>query len=477
MWSGSRTSNQAPQSAVSPGGIPANPFSRTLATVEPQERGMAEERTATERAAPGNNRASLDVESFKNLLMTGRANPRQSGQPPLPSIPSGIQFESSSSTDTSSISRQSLFEPPPETHADSPRTSYEMAESSGDEDMGLVSEVKKGKKKPPPAPKHRHGKLVTQRQPQVVSFDGFAASEPAPSPVTRPKDNSDTNKPLPPTPVVSPPPLHISTQDVTPQRPPPINRQSSESSAAVEAPRSQKKVPPPVPLARRQSQLRTTMTSTRARSNSSLTLGSQHSVDATPPSPAPSTKDPLATLKSPPPPPRSRHGAKLTNITSSSANSSTAELPHRGTSTRAPAPAPLRRSATDQDSSSSIHRSSSVASGQRTVSGESTSSTMPPPPPPPRRTGRSSLDQQRPNISPTDSRRTSRTSMDDKRRASMASESSLRNEYALVEGKAGEEVGGEKGEAGVGMDSNILDDMDRFQQELEELREKYEKAA
>jgi len=67
--------------------------------------------------------------------------------------------------------------------------------------------------------------------------------------------------------------------------------------------------------------------------------------------------------------------------------------------------------------------------------------------------------------------------MDDKRRASMASESSLRNEYALVEGKAGEEVGGEKGEAGVGMDSNILDDMDRFQQELEELREKYEKAA
>ncbi|CBX98100.1 predicted protein [Plenodomus lingam JN3] len=186
------------QSTLSPTGVPANPFSRTLASLEPQTQETAsadDGRTGTEKQTTSNKRATLDVESFKNLLLTGKPTPRPSAQSPQTSVApntlSAPQLESGSSTDTSSISRQSLYESAQETHQETPRTSYEMPESEEDESMGLVSEVKKGKKKPPPAPKHRHGKLVTPRQPQVVSFDSFMATEPAPVPTPRSRNNSD----------------------------------------------------------------------------------------------------------------------------------------------------------------------------------------------------------------------------------------------------------------------------------------------
>jgi hypothetical protein len=512
-WAGSRTGYQQPQSTLSPGGIPANPFARTLASLEPQEGTVAEDRTATQRPAPGANRASLDVESFKNLLMTGKSAPRQSGQSTpataMPSALGGSQFESSS-TDTSSTSRQSLFEPPHETHTESPRTSYEMAESDEDERMGLVSEVKKGKKKPPPAPKHRHGKLVTQRQPQTVSFDTFSASEILPPAITRPSDSSDVNKPLPPTPVASSPSLDISTQDTTPQRPTTIQQYSSESLLMTpDLPRPQKKTPPPVPLARRQSQLRSSTAGNRLRSNSSLAESSSLSVNAVLQSPNLGDRDPTSVAKSPPPPPRSRHGARLTDITSSSANSSSSELPQRSNSVRTapsvPGPSSSRRSTLDSEPASpitNVRRTSSITSNRnapRVVSNESTGSTMPPPPPPPRRrqSNRSSLDQQRPFISsssPTESRRTSienrRTSLDNNRRTSVASENSLRREYAPIDERGGNEYAlsspNEESENRLGSgavlsqttsdSSNILDDMDKFQKEIEELRLKYKKA-
>ncbi|KAH7393911.1 hypothetical protein DE146DRAFT_633850 [Phaeosphaeria sp. MPI-PUGE-AT-0046c] len=489
---------QTPQSYMSPSGVPANPFSRTLASMEPQQKESGNDRTPAERPALGNNRASLDVESFKNMLLTGKRPPGPPAQGATQSsIPSGPQFESSSSTDTSSISRQSLFESSYQVHPESPRTSIEVAESDEDEDMGLVSEVKKGKKKPPPAPKHRHGKLVTPRKPQTVSFDGFSASEPIPPPTTRSRDNSEVNKPLPPTPVVSPPVLHISTQDTSQQQVAAVQQTSSDTLLASDIPRPQKRTPPPVPLARRQSQLRTSTAGNRSRSNSSLTMSSQQSVEPSLPSPAPSNKDPLSTAKSPPPPPRSRHGAKLADISTSSANSSSTELPQRSTSVRTAAsvqgPTSSRRSTLDSEPASpsgDLRRTSSISSNRpshRTVSNDSTSNSMPPPPPPPRRRNRSSLDQQRPHIpsttSPTESRRTSA----EHRRTSVASESSLRREYAPIDEKGASEYAlyspneeAEKklvGDAALTQtesgSSNILDDMDKFQREIEELRSRY----
>ncbi|KAI8939671.1 hypothetical protein NX059_003429 [Plenodomus lindquistii] len=509
------------QSMVSPGSVPANPFSRTLASLEPQtsETATADGRTATDKPTPGNSKVALDVESFKNLLLTGKTTPRPSAQFSQTTVASNMLcaplFESGSSTDTSSISRQSLYEPPQETHQETPRTSYEMPESEEDENMGLVSEVRKGKKKPPPAPKHRHGKLVTPRQPQVVSFDSFTATEPAPATVTRSRDSSDMNKPLPPTPVVSPQQQHISTQDSTSSSSPPspsIQLRSGDPPPTAEPLTVQKRVPPPVPLARRQSQLRSSTTTNRSRSNSSLTMSSQHSIEQVP-TPSVNPHDPMASAKSPPPPPPPRHGARLGKISPSSANSSSTELPRRSGSIRTAPPIPTlistsRRSTIDFDSEPSspitnVNRTSSLPSNRpapRTVSGESTVS-LPPPPPPPRRrqSNRTSLDQQRPlpsTTSPTESRRTSmeyrRTSLDSKRRTSAASESSLRREYAPVEEKPAlgantseyalySPVEESENTLSTGVverteSGNILDDMEKFQREIDELRNRYKQA-
>ncbi|KAJ4314000.1 hypothetical protein N0V94_006684 [Neodidymelliopsis sp. IMI 364377] len=513
--------------ALSPSAVPANPFAKTLASIEPQQRGSREDRTSAEGATLGNNRASLDVESFKNMLLTGKPYPRQakttSQSPAAPSAASTGIAESGSSTDASSISRQSLLEPAHEAPLDSPRTSYDMAASEEDERGGLAPQRTRSKRKPPPAPAHRHGKLVSPRQPQTVSFESFTANEAAPSPVTRSRNTSDANKPLPPTPVLSTPQLHNDAQEDTHDSTPPSADRLDESLSRSNS-LQQKRAPPPVPLARRQSQLRQSSAENRSRSSSSLTLSSQNSLEVPTASVVPtpgevaSSITTTASLKSPPPPPPSRRGARLSDIGASSANSSTTELPQRSTSVRTTASShgpSSRRSTLDGElplPDPAINRTSSTASKRsslRIASSEGAGNVMPPPPPPPRRrpgSGRSSLDQQRPYLpstSPTESRRTStefrrtstdlrRTSLDNNRRTSGASDHSLRHEYAPAEEKSGNEYAlyspREEAEdkmaastgAGVGEgrkdSNNILDDMEKFQREIDELRNRYKQA-
>jgi hypothetical protein len=505
--------------ALSPSVVPANPFAKTLANMEPQRAG-GEDRASAEGAAPGNSRASLDVESFKNMLLTGKPYARQTAQPPqpppAPSSASAAIVESGSSTDASSASRQSLLDPAQEAPTESPRNSHEMARSDEDEVAGLAPQRTRSKKKPPPAPAHRHGKLVSPRQPQTVSFDSFTVSEAAPSPVTRPRNTSDTSKPLPPTPIMSPPPLNIDAPDKPRSNTSPPNVKPAESLSRSNS-LQQKRAPPPVPLARRQSQLRQSSAETRSRSSSSLTLSSQHSLEVPPtgvmPTPGEVASNATTTpsSKAPPPPPPSRHGARLSDIGSSSANSSSTELPQRSTSVRTTGSSrgpSSRRSTLDGESELPISRAASTASKRNSLrlgSSESGSG-MPPPPPPPRRrpgSGRSSLDQQRPLIassSPTESRRTSteyrrtstdlrRTSLDNNRRASGASEHSPRHEHTpAADDKSASEYAlyspreeAEDRLASAGVESrkdsnNILDDMDKFQREIDELRNRYKQA-
>ncbi|CAE7210814.1 hypothetical protein HRS9139_09341 [Pyrenophora teres f. teres] len=512
-----------PQAALSPGRVPPNPFAKTLASLESQEKeGATEERTSTQRPSLGNNRASLDVESFKNLLLTGKPTPRPSGPSAQPMSASGTHFESGSSTDASSISRQSIFEHPQETQEESPQTPVNMPESDEDDNIGAVSEVNKGKKKPPPTPKHRHGKLVTQRQPQTVSFDTFTATDSAFPPVIRRADSSDTSKPLPPAPAIPLSP-RINTQETTPIQSPPIRPRQEDSPTLSEGQTRPKKTPPPVPLARRQSQLKTSTVGSRPRSSSNLTISSQHSVDGLQ-SPVPNNYDPIsgAGAKSPPAPPPSRRGARLANLGDASANSSSTELPQGAASIRTPRSVPETIQSPRQPTQESeppspapsIHRSSSISSTRkapRNVSGGSTGSTMPPPPPPPRRrqSNRSSLDQQRPYVpsssSPTDSRRTSteyrrssteirRTSVASDRRSYATVDEKGENEYALYSpneesekrlGSSGDEnvgvnssgVGKEGTSIGARSDSsNILDDMEKFQREIDALRVKFKQS-
>ncbi|KAF2500499.1 hypothetical protein BU16DRAFT_248303 [Lophium mytilinum] len=250
------------------GGIPANPFQKTLATIEPSVKSPLHREGPLERRTPdktgaGNARASMDVDAFTRLLMTGNASPSASGASAVPQNPNvaGIKVESSSSTDTSSISRQSIFEPIQEAHSETPRTSYEMAASDDEDQTSLVGEpVKAEKKKPkPPPPKHRHGKLVASRTPQTVSFSDFSPSfvEPTTPPSSssrsaispssiRSRNNSDLNKPLPPPPEPSYFPQetqHTSPAvSITPE--PQIHPQSPSPEPASSSSIPQKRVPP-----------------------------------------------------------------------------------------------------------------------------------------------------------------------------------------------------------------------------------------
>lgn len=467
--------------------------------------------------------------------MQGIASPRGSGPPPQ-SAPSSnppsqtpTAFESSSSTDTSSVSRHSIFEAAQELHPESPRTSYDMA-ASDDEQVSLVGgeTVKKEKKKPPPTPRHRHGKLVKDRTPQTVSFEDFSVVETMPAPESSRRNDSNLNKPLPPTPPTAiSPSTHIISEDL-PKETASINETNDRdvvtvSEMAVYPKPNVKKVPPPVPLARRQSQLRNSTAGSRSRSNSSLTISSQHSTEVPfnqSGQEITSHPHPMTAQKSPPPPPPSRrHGNVLltTNTPSTDpsigAHKSVVSPPHSSSSRRTTlesqpgSPSPV----SDLTRTSSVH---STRNASKVVANEGTHANagMPPPPPPPRRrqSGRSSLDMQRPSIppgsfSPVGSRQTSaewkrnsRSSLDGKRQGSIASVSSLSREYtpdddqALysprmegsgkpIEEKDGElneqEPSGGKGRIeGDSNASNILEDMEQFQKEIDALRSKYEKA-
>ncbi|KAF2272468.1 uncharacterized protein EI97DRAFT_445795 [Westerdykella ornata] len=510
---------EAPTQSLS--GVPTNPFARTLANIEGSEssRGEREQHrgrgtgSTPEGGAP---KANLDVESFKRLLLTGISPPSSGKQTTQATVttaaPAGLSTLESSSTDTSSVSHQSIVEAAlQEPRAETPRTSYEMAPSD-EERVGLITEVKKPEKKkqPPPAPKHRHGKLVSSRTPQTVPFADFGASESTVAPVRR-RTDSDLNKPLPPIPPVSSPPTHSSSQDITQDTiaatRPPLQSRHSTSSDPTHAAGQQKKIPPPVPLARRQSQLRTSTTENRSRSSSILTVSSQHSIAEFPtmtssvnsgPRSSPSQKVP------PPPPPSRRYGASLSGGASSSANSSATELlpGSRPDITSPNHPSPRRMISSSSTSSpvpghSGLSRTPSTTSTRtipRTVSGESTSSAPPPPPPRRRASGRSSLDRERPNYPPSissiESRRTSseakRTSFDGKRRTSIASESSLRYEYApsteqeplaCAPTVTEEPQSMEPIVTSTAAPADILHDMEEFQREIDKLRERYQKSS
>lgn len=124
---------------------PYNPFARTLATSDAQlgvQRATTEER-GNERPAGGPPKMNVDM--FKNLLMTGSASP----SPPVTQHTQPQQPQDSS-TDTSSVSRQSLFDPAHELHPESPRTSFDQQsisdkdEEEDNEHVSLMVQLHRG---------------------------------------------------------------------------------------------------------------------------------------------------------------------------------------------------------------------------------------------------------------------------------------------------------------------------------------------
>ncbi|KAI1773071.1 hypothetical protein F4818DRAFT_117045 [Hypoxylon cercidicola] len=211
-------------------GPPANPFSTTLQDLEQPGQGQDASALATNAAARG----TLDVDSFKRLLLTGYANipgpssasaatsgGRNPGvlshqQPPLP--------DGASNADMSSVPRQSIF------HAmlqETPRTPHEASEPEDPEERRnmlpsspLSHIASSSTRKKPPPPSSRHGKLIKiELGADIESRDAKSStppisinttSLPTPAPPRRSSSYSnpsqpqpqatDVNKPLPLTP-------------------------------------------------------------------------------------------------------------------------------------------------------------------------------------------------------------------------------------------------------------------------------------
>ena len=463
------------------GGAPVNPFARTLETQE-AEYGLRKESAAQNREAadeagqqprPGAGRPALDVDAFKNILMTGSATPSQ----PEQNQPQKAQ-DSSSSTDASSVSRQPMWDSAHEAHPESPRTPWDEHEhehysppSDNDDSeneqsslMGPVASrpVEEGPPRPPKPGQSRP-------YPQTVSFAEFDEAVPSASPISAPRtppvdtqrlsgyfkpslprSPSDLNKPLPPPPAE------------TERRASPMQQPTIAIPTTGDQPQA-KKAPPPPPVSRRQAQ----PSSSEARGRSASNLSSASSQQ---PSEADVTSRPSdQNLKPAPPPPPSRRAQTHSNVPSPAIETpSSVPSPNKTPAAEAKSgmpPPPPRRHAS-KNGSSGVNRTPSTSSRTSlprsdSFTGSATSGGHAPPAPPPRRgagaSKRSSIDGPPSSLS---GRRTSEQSFHSEREG-----------LTQVDEPQDEGVdGGSESVQAAPPQSDILADMTAFQAEIDALR-------
>ncbi|KAK5135191.1 hypothetical protein LTR08_005578 [Meristemomyces frigidus] len=483
---------------------PFNPFARTLETSEarfglgkhPEERTAREEVDGSDPATPRARKPMLDVDVFKNILMGGGAAPT----PPIAAQQQPQQRpQDSSSTDTSSVSAQSIFDPMHEAHPESPRTSFDDHRSDSDEAvddessslMGPVASrpVEEGPPRPPKQPDNR----ISRAYPQTVSFadfdnftpTAFPPSAPRTPPVNTPlqavmrpltpksSSSSDLNKPLPPPPAEQG--TYFPVTDVPQSDAMNLQPLKAGPAAAGVLPQS-KKAPPPPPNSRRQNQAGSG--EGRDRSTSNLSQGSVQpaqlgETDAT-------TRATDQSLKpAPPPPPSRRSQPALTTPSPAAEMAPRAPLLNPGNpEPKVMPPPPPRRQ--PGKSGTSLHRTPSNASRTSLPRSDSftaaTASGQAPPAPPPRRGGsskRDSIDGGPPNSMTTrrvnEPRRASGQSFESERSISITSLSLKQvDEPGEVEEVA--KLTGHSPPAMASAQSDILADMSAFQAEIDALR-------
>ncbi|KIW02810.1 hypothetical protein, variant [Verruconis gallopava] len=470
---------------------PNNPFSRTLADVDetlvqpatyPEKRPSPDAADSSYTAGQTSPRAAMDVDAFKNLLMTGKP-PR-----PLPSTPAAdppaqqqrvlrrapantttatsttfALADSSSGTDTSSVSRQSLVDP---MAGETPRTSYERSISDEEEDNVLPPQRTASKRvKPPPLPRHKHGKSVTTAGPQIVPFDAFSGAAPeeesvkSPEEDRHPRSSAELKRPLPPI------PQPAARSDIA-HAAMISSREPREQKDVVEL-SSQPKKPPPPPLARRSSQRAPTTPAGRSRSG---TASSRPSLMEDNVSIAESTGS--STRVAPPPPPARRSGHAAPAATSDEGSTSSV---NPSPSLKSPPLPPARNRASSTQSATSTLSNMNVTSPSTSTTSSAAGAmsppqsdsavggsggTLPPRPPPRRTSSRSSTE------IVSSPRRTSseivRSSFDSERRPSMSN--SVRRVPIVEEDSMPDGVASTMKSA-----RDILADMDEFQKEIDAL--------
>lgn len=363
-----------------PSGMPANPFAKTLASLS------TENKPSTINSAgelhphgvdPSASRPHYDVDDFKRLLLTGeKSTPGMSAvaAPPVSFQSPYNMGDSSSNTDASSITRQSLFEPVADPPHGSPDTSHEGSPLDDDRQQLVGGLQLSSQKSKPSTPRHRHGKLVKVNTLQTVSFEdpslSFSSSDITPKSSGTP---SEVDKPLPPLPPSSNPlggpGLVIETMKLDPL---------AVAAHTPSSPTGQKRNPPAPPISRRHSQLKPKSFANSERSTP-ITEEVMIGPGASSPSPPPTAS------KAPPPPPPRRAGG-LVRVHSSSSASTGASIP----------PAQSHSSADDANSNLSKHRPPAPPNYSPTISSLKRQQTQPisgspsvAPPPPPRRRGSS----------------------------------------------------------------------------------------
>lgn len=367
--------------------MPANPFKKA-STAEsrpgppiPGSEGLSIE------AESKTTRPRYDVDDFKRLLLTGEKNVPGANAtvPPLASFQSPAPVgDSSSNTDASSISRQSIFEPVTGPLQESPRSSHGSV-SSDNERQRLVENIPTASESiKPSTPRHRHGKLVKTNAPQTVSFEDPTLSivdstKGTMAPVDRSilGSSGDVHKPLPPLP--SAPNSQLVRQNSIGSTSSDMRDVHPEFEASPSGSIARKRSPPAPPLSRRHSQL-------RAKPFASSTERSMPITEEAPMiSKLLSQSAPTASSKAPPPPPPRRAGLVRGNSSLSMSTGASSTLMSdqfnatdagtRSANPRPPAPpnrSPSVSSANRSDQTQSIPGSPSMA-----------------PPPPARRRGSS----------------------------------------------------------------------------------------
>ena len=370
-----------------------NPFKRTMAvdksTGKPgpgvDSRTNQKEPLQGQQAATA--RPQYDVDDFKRLLLTGQTSNLGSDAANPPRVEPQTQGsigDNNSNTDSSSVSRQSIFESGTGTVQgllqESPGTSENSSILDDTRQQSTAGHVPIPSKPKPPAPRHRHGKPVKLNVPQTVAFEDpdltFAAldstSPLSPSLSQSVKQSKEAEKPLlRSSPITGEGGL---AENASGKQNLPLRRLGQESITT-----SQKPAPPEVPLSRRHSQLRSTAATISERSFvAPQETGIQQSSSSR-------SRSNSGTKVPPTPPPRRSQG--LTRVGSSSSVSSSSSFPQFHS----------QQHAEDIPPSSMKPRPSAPPTYSPTISSFkrhqtqplSSSPPMPPPPPPPRRRGSS----------------------------------------------------------------------------------------
>ena len=305
---------KAPPKAQRMLGIPSNPFQKKVPSAERSYLDENDDGGAGISRNPStlSNRPQLDVDAFTRLLLTGEKQSSAASTPSVNILPlQGILGETSSNTDASSLSRQSIQESQTESHLETPRTSHESSPSVDEiqKSMGKSSSLYDiGAPRTPRANNERTGRSTSS----VVS--DFSTSLPPTelpmqrprspmrdSPTLSPRSSTDLNKPLPPPPVPTSPESGVVSSAT-------LTSPSDFSSGPYELPASRSRVAPAPPLARRHSHLRSKYTGTSLGRSAPI---AEEQLNEAQPSTAASS---LAFGKPPAPPPPRRRGTDRNSV-------------------------------------------------------------------------------------------------------------------------------------------------------------------